>query len=647
MLPRLDREVVREMYQNHAAELDLEECSGSYFYRCWREDPIASRIRIRKWLRFMECDCCVEFSHRRSLGLESEDAMRLLVLEEREHWDFIKLERKSYYVRCERAVKEKHKYLSLVIDGADQSRFHLPHFRRKSHETAGGAKIGLHLMGCLAHGRASYAFTVLPHVKQGANATIHVLHRVLLDTYRREGRLPDVLYLQLDNTTKQCKNKYVMAWCGLLVTWGVFREVLVSFLPVGHTHEDIDQFFSRTSVALLKNDALSRLQVGKVVKGAYKFRGSGEAPVVEHLDTLANISGWLDPLVSSLDGITQYYQMKIMASTDHSGRQAPCIQFKERSSHAVEVYDLDFAGLTKYSRAEVLVNEKGRAMLEEIPFSDKFPVPPHQRHQHVRYRVDPKDKEGKDYAKAAKTIPLLLASARGLAEGDADYDDVVECLRLMDPETPCASFDWDVSIYRSHARAGRQMEPAAAAAGVAEPGPEVKFPKKSVVFVAGDLEDALEPHYLAKVVGHGRLEDGSAALKVKYWTLHPDTNLAGRHERGKRLYHRGVGEEELVSLARVVTGEDGNTPHRLDKLFNKTAAQGSPGGFALSKKVLMALKWVDNAMELQRQRTAEKAAGRKRAGEHQAKDGDKGPVRAKGSQTKQKKKKKKKKKRKG
>jgi hypothetical protein len=40
----------------------------------------------------------------------------------------------------------------------------------------------------------------------------------------------------------------------LLVAKGVFREVYVNFMLVGHTHDDIDAFFGRWSMKLRKHD---------------------------------------------------------------------------------------------------------------------------------------------------------------------------------------------------------------------------------------------------------------------------------------------------------------------------------------------------------------------------------------------------------
>ena len=51
-------------------------------------------------------------------------------------------------------------------------------------------------------------------------------------------------------SSRENKNRYVFGYCGLLVKCGLFKEVNVHFLPVGHTHEDIDQLFSRIAVLL-------------------------------------------------------------------------------------------------------------------------------------------------------------------------------------------------------------------------------------------------------------------------------------------------------------------------------------------------------------------------------------------------------------
>jgi hypothetical protein len=65
--------------------------------------------------------------------------------------------------------------------------------------------------------------------------------------------LPPHVFVQMDNTNTDNKTKVFMAFCELLVRAGIFKTLDVSFLPVGHTHADVDQAFSRIAVYLDKN----------------------------------------------------------------------------------------------------------------------------------------------------------------------------------------------------------------------------------------------------------------------------------------------------------------------------------------------------------------------------------------------------------
>ena len=49
----------------------------------------------------------------------------------------------------------------------------------------------------------------------------------------------------------------MFAYMESLVDLGVFDEIIVGFLPIGHTHEDINQSFSTTSARLRSTDAIT------------------------------------------------------------------------------------------------------------------------------------------------------------------------------------------------------------------------------------------------------------------------------------------------------------------------------------------------------------------------------------------------------
>jgi hypothetical protein len=126
-------------------------------------------------------------------------------------------------------------------------------------------------------------------------------------------RRPRKLYLQLDNTARQNKSKYVFAYLGWLVQTGQALEVIVSFLPVGHTHEDIDQLFSRLSVYLRKHDAHDRPALMRAFENAYTTK-EGFPLRASYLDRLTNFSGWVEEYIEhkSFKGISTYHQFRLV-----------------------------------------------------------------------------------------------------------------------------------------------------------------------------------------------------------------------------------------------------------------------------------------------------------------------------------------------
>jgi hypothetical protein len=68
---------------------------------------------------------------------------------------------------------------------------------------------------------------------------------------RSNRKLPPILLLQMDNCCGDNKNLYVFAFLSLLTSRRVFDIVEVGFLPMGHTHEDINGTYGRLSVKLM------------------------------------------------------------------------------------------------------------------------------------------------------------------------------------------------------------------------------------------------------------------------------------------------------------------------------------------------------------------------------------------------------------
>ena len=90
-----------------------------------------------------------------------------------------------------------------------------------------------------------------PNIHNDANITITIIHHVISHW---SDNLPRVLYMQLDNTRCENKSQVVFGYLSMLVELRIFQKVKVGFFFVGHTHDHIDQMFSRFSVTLkMKN----------------------------------------------------------------------------------------------------------------------------------------------------------------------------------------------------------------------------------------------------------------------------------------------------------------------------------------------------------------------------------------------------------
>ena len=73
------------------------------------------------------------------------------------------------------------------------------------------------------NGKLAYAFIDNLQWPHDANLTINVLEEVLSRWHKES--LPEVLYLQMDNCFRENKNRFLFAFCALLVESKIFRKV--------------------------------------------------------------------------------------------------------------------------------------------------------------------------------------------------------------------------------------------------------------------------------------------------------------------------------------------------------------------------------------------------------------------------------------
>ena len=103
--------------------------------------------------------------------------------------------------------------------------------------------------GAIAHGQWQEEFFYVSSEWSGeANLTINCLLRTIDHLARGDWKsLPPKLHVQIDNCFKENKNNHMFGFLAALVQLELFVTVTASFLLRGHTHEDVDQGFSRGS----------------------------------------------------------------------------------------------------------------------------------------------------------------------------------------------------------------------------------------------------------------------------------------------------------------------------------------------------------------------------------------------------------------
>lgn len=279
--------------------------SSAYFMRVWRR--CVDHIKVRRNHGFTMCDECDELRRALHLAITQSQPTDMIMEKKSNHLAFVNRERMAYALNRDRARLEPSKYLSCIIDGADQSAFGLPHFITPV-KSARGHALKVKLVGVLHHcvPNQLHLYTMTEEHETGANHIVETLHR-FINMRSSFGPLPRTIFIQLDNCSRENKNHFLLSYLESLVALKVFDVVEVGFLPIGHTHEDIDQTFSSTSSRLRVNDAVTLNDLHFQLSQTH-----GKTTRVTHMKRIINWSGLCnqEACIRKVAVITQYRYFK-------------------------------------------------------------------------------------------------------------------------------------------------------------------------------------------------------------------------------------------------------------------------------------------------------------------------------------------------
>jgi len=274
-----------EVYHQYLNQHEINFISKTQFYRLWKTSfPTVKMPHIQQLGR---CSICCNFLE---ILRETKDADKRSKTRQtwRAHIDICKQERLVYNLLRQRSSEiDQKEFISIAEDAMDQSKTCPPIFPLKSKDESSYTKLKTRVMGVIVHGAVTkkLGFFLTGEFLADSNVTIECLNRTL--QLVGLSNLPPVLHLQLDNTKKDNKNKKVFSFLAALVKKHIFQKVIVSFLPIGHTHNDVDAMFGVFSKALQKSTCKTLLNI---------FENCEKPNLVSCLiDHVTDYWSWLEP----------------------------------------------------------------------------------------------------------------------------------------------------------------------------------------------------------------------------------------------------------------------------------------------------------------------------------------------------------------
>lgn len=174
--------------------------------------------------------------------IEQQNLNRL----ESQHRKIHENSRQTYHIRRERAIQEPDEVMSVIVDCTKRVVPRVAH--SFTNWASYDSEMQFQVVGCLAHG-LGHLMHLWPDKMYSRNSAvvINILQEIIYLAQTRYHRHPSTLYIQMDNCTGENKNRYILGYSAYLVVKRIFQKVVINYLPVGHTHEDIDSVFSQLS----------------------------------------------------------------------------------------------------------------------------------------------------------------------------------------------------------------------------------------------------------------------------------------------------------------------------------------------------------------------------------------------------------------
>ena len=195
--------------------------------------------------------------------------------------------------------------LCIIIDSMDKAKSAWPQYTfRKSKELDKYRHPRLVITCVIAHGYCTDFHLADDETMFHGASTFCELLLITLERVRnicesRGQSFPEHLVVQSDNTTAQTKNAECVKILAVLVRKFKFHTLVLNFLRVGHTHEDVDQMFAVLLSLVLRRIKFQRpCELCDAIRVAMQnvIKNRGEELLVSYLTHIRDFNAWMNCL---------------------------------------------------------------------------------------------------------------------------------------------------------------------------------------------------------------------------------------------------------------------------------------------------------------------------------------------------------------
>ena len=263
VLPWGRKEFFYAQYEQERISKRLDVASLSTFLKAWRTE-LPWLLVAKSTSKFVLCGLCEYLREQINLTPRDQtDIIRMLRARLGQHYEFQSAQRCAQARIQEKCHSSNGKIWHMKIDKMDQNACNLPTVWNQLATPLfkQGHRVLLAVNGSHWAGPTKTRWhirTLCENVKHGSNMQMSTLVLNLYDALEHDA-LPEELLIGSDNTPKETKNSIGYHWMMWLLAISTVNSldlwsVLLTNLIVGHTHDEVDRFFSRVRAALAGHD---------------------------------------------------------------------------------------------------------------------------------------------------------------------------------------------------------------------------------------------------------------------------------------------------------------------------------------------------------------------------------------------------------